>query len=127
MLGLLYYCYTTKLFKMWNTRFKKLSKYKTNALPLGHASALKEMLATGFEPVIVCSFCKNSLGGFRSPYFRINSPTLYRLSYERKGRATKDRTRDNWSLATKRIVSIIQNYNPMLYQLSYRTYDTGVI
>ena len=43
------------------------------------------------------------------------------LSYERRGRATKDRTRDNWSLATKRIVIIIQNYNPMLYQLSYRT------
>ena len=32
-----------------------------------------------------------------------------------------DRTRDNWSLATKRIVIIIQNYKPRLYQLSYRT------
>jgi hypothetical protein len=36
----------TKLFKMWDTYFKKPIKYKTNALPLGHASAVKKMLVT---------------------------------------------------------------------------------
>ena len=44
---------------------------------------------------------------------------------KKNNRATKDRTRDNWSLATKRIVMVIHyNYNPMLYQLSYRTCET---
>ena len=76
---------------------------------------LYKTLSTGFEPVTS----------------RLTVAHSNQLSYERKcwvGRATKDRTRDNWSLATKRIVIIIYvNYNPMLYQLSYRTGDADRI
>ena len=107
-------------------------KYKANALPLGHASSLENMLATGFEPAILCSFCIKTLStGFEPVTSRLTVAHSNQLSYERNGvwgRATKDRTRDNWSLATKRIVIIIcVNYNPMLYQLSYRTGDADRI
>ena len=90
------------------------------------------MLATGFEPAILCSFCIKTLStGFEPVTSRLTVAHSNQLSYERKcwvGRATKDRTRDNWSLATKRIVIIIcVNYNPMLYQLSYRTGDADRI
>ena len=77
-------------------------KYKANALPLGHASLLDKMLATGFEPAILCSFCTKTLStGFEPVTSRLTVAHSNQLSYERRGRATKDRTRDNWSLATK--------------------------
>ena len=79
-------------------------KYKANALPLGHTSSLDNMLATGFEPAILCSFCIKTLStGFEPVTSRLTVAHSNQLSYERNGvwgRATKDRTRDNWSLAT---------------------------
>ena len=116
------YSYTTKLFKMWDTLFKKSLKYKANALPLGHTSSTREICSRqGSNLRSFAKFVKTLSTGVEPVTSRLTVAHSNQLSYERRGRATKDRTRDNWSLATKRIVIIIQNYNPMLYQLSYRT------
>ena len=109
---------------MWDTRFKKLN---TKQMPYHLATRARYIKCSrqGSNLRSFAKFVKTLSTGFEPVTSRLTVAHSNQLSYERKcwvGRATKDRTRDNWSLATKQIVIIIcVNYNPMLYQLSYRT------
>ena len=68
-----------------NIKIINKNKYKANALPLGHTSSLDNMLATGVEPAILCSFCIKTLStGFEPVTSRLTVAHSNQLSYERK-------------------------------------------